>query len=143
MALLLLSLAGWALWLAWYDCRYRRIPNWALLAPAVIAIGLWLVNGHGPFMQSATDAAFGMALCGLLLLPAYRLNWIGGGDLKLGLLVGALLGPLAGGAAMVLAAMLLGLMAAWNRKALELPAGPALLGGLMAVVTAPLWVAGS
>lgn len=139
--MLVLSLAAWALWLAWYDQRHHRIPNLALIVPAVVAIGLWLNNGHGPFMQSGLDAVVGLATCGLLLLPAYLSGRIGGGDLKLALLIGALLGPIAGFAALLLAALLLGVMALIQRKAREVPAGPALLGGLMGVVTAPLWVA--
>lgn len=141
MSLLLLILAGWALWLAWYDQRYHRIPNLALIVPAISVLGLWLTNGHGPFMQSGLDAVVGLATCGLLLLPAYLSGRIGGGDLKLALLIGALLGPIAGFAALLLAALLLGVMALIQRKAREVPAGPALLGGLVGVVTAPLWVA--
>lgn len=142
MVLLLLSLAAWSLWLAWYDYQNHAIPNLALMVPIGVAAGLWLLNGHSPFMQTGLDMLLGMALCGCLLLPAYLLNRVGGGDLKLGMLIGALLGPIAGGAAMILAALILGGMAAWQRKAKEIPAAPALLGGLMGVVTAPLWVAG-
>ena len=141
MSLLSISLAGWALWLAWYDQRHHRIPNLALIVPAVVTVGFWLSHGHGPFMQSGLDAASGVAVCGLLLLPAYLTGRIGGGDLKLALLIGALLGPVAGFAAMLLSAGLLGATALIRRTAREVPAGPALLGGLMGVVTAPLWVA--
>lgn len=141
-ALLLPSLAGWAGWLAWHDLRYHRIPNWALTVPAVLMGGWIWAYGHGPFMQSAWDAVLGATLAAGLLLPAYLGGKLGGGDVKLAILIGLLLGPVATAAALLLAALIIGALAIGQRRQRTLAAAPALLGGLMAVVTAPLWAGG-
>lgn len=73
---------------AWWDLRYRKIPN-ALTLPAIVA-ALCL---HGAFHagQGLLLSLAGALAAGALVLPGYALGFTGGGDLKLLMAVGALL----------------------------------------------------
>jgi prepilin peptidase CpaA len=73
---------------AFFDYRFRRIPNW------LIVIGLLsglIINGYlgsGPLMQSILGFVIGIAV---LIVP-FAFGWIGAGDVKYLGVVGALLG---------------------------------------------------
>jgi prepilin peptidase CpaA len=73
---------------AFFDYRFRRIPNW------LIVIGLLsglVINGYlgtGPLMQSILGFVIGIAV---LIVP-FAFGWIGAGDVKYLGVVGALLG---------------------------------------------------
>jgi prepilin peptidase CpaA len=73
----------------YYDLRHRRVPNLLVLAflaggCALLACGGWSALGRG--LQ-------GM-LCGfLVLLPAFFLRMVGGGDVKSLAVIGLLAGP--------------------------------------------------
>jgi prepilin peptidase CpaA len=113
-ALLLLGVS------AFWDLRYRKIPNWATL-PA-IALGL-VLNGlfHGWGGMKASGTGFLIGFGALLVL--FVLSWMGGGDVKLMAAVGALKGyPFVVSALWysLIAGVLLGvIMLIWNRKTLR------------------------
>ncbi|NLY56765.1 MAG: prepilin peptidase [Firmicutes bacterium] len=92
------------------DVRYRRIPN-ALLVP--FAIWGMALQAYAFGWPGAADAAGGLGLGLLLLLPAYLAGGIGGGDVKLLATIGAI-----GGLAFVWRTFLAG----------------ALVGGILAVI---------
>lgn len=76
-------ISGWALLVAWFDLRDRRVPN-ALSLGGLAAAIVWLVltgatlTGDTP---KAAFLAFGLAL--LLTGPGYALKMLGAGDVKL------------------------------------------------------------
>jgi len=75
---------------AYFDVRYRRIPNWlvAIGLCSGLLLNVWLVG-----LSGIGVALFG-TLAGLaLLLPFYVLRGMGAGDVKLLAAVGALVGP--------------------------------------------------
>ncbi len=86
-----LALAGGLVTIAaYFDVRYRRIPNWLVASGLCsgLALNVWLMGASG-----AAVALFG-ALAGLaLLLPFYLAHGVGAGDVKLLSAVGALVGP--------------------------------------------------
>ena len=71
------------------DVRTRRIPNW--LTGAIAAGGFGLAFGGGTVTPA--QAAFGVALGLLLMLPGHVIGATGAGDVKLMAAVGAFLGP--------------------------------------------------
>jgi prepilin peptidase CpaA len=101
---LLLCLTGAA---AFFDARTQRIPNWlvgvGLVVALVVRIGLALATLESPSHRAVAGAALGalggvaLGLIGCALLPLilYRAGAIGGGDVKLLAVAGALvaLGP--------------------------------------------------
>jgi prepilin peptidase CpaA len=114
LALLLLGVC------AYWDLRYRKIPNWATL-PGVI-LGL-VMNGllHGWGGMKASGIGFLIGFGALLVL--FVLSWMGGGDVKLMAAVGALKGyPFVVSALFysLIAGVLLGvIMLIWNRRTLR------------------------
>jgi len=75
------------------DGRTGRIPNWLTLAGGILSLGIHGVSGGLPGL---VPSVVGAALCGLVPFVLYwasRGTAIGGGDLKLFLVLGALLGP--------------------------------------------------
>lgn len=72
------------------DLRYQRIPNLLVL----MALGLALLL-HGYLEQWAglLMALQGAGLALAMLLPAYAIRWLGAGDVKLMIAVGAFAGP--------------------------------------------------
>lgn len=64
---------------AWHDLRWRRIPNEATLA----VVALWMAHallGGAPRPGDALTAAAAILALGIV---AWRLGWLGGGDVKL------------------------------------------------------------
>jgi prepilin peptidase CpaA len=85
-----LVLLGVLAWASAADLRDRRIPN-RLTFPA-IAVGLVLsaaLGGADGLLDSAKGTGIGLAI----LLPLFALRWMGAGDVKLLMAVGALKGP--------------------------------------------------
>lgn len=71
------------------DVRRMRIPN-ALTFPALpLALGAAALDGGGPGLLAATLGALAALL---LLLAPYALGWLGAGDVKAMLVIGALFG---------------------------------------------------
>jgi prepilin peptidase CpaA len=72
-----------------HDVRTRRIPNWVALGGVVAALALRAAMGRGELIDGLVGAALGLSI-GLLL---FALRLFGGGDGKLLMAVGAFLGP--------------------------------------------------
>ena len=72
------------------DWRSRRIPNW-LTVPA-LAVGIMLGAVLGGW-AGVRDSLLGAGLGLLVLLPFVFANFVGMGDLKFMIALGALLGP--------------------------------------------------
>ncbi len=120
------------------DLRYRRIPNWLLIPPLLVAVGLapwgWLGRGAVTPVEAYTQAGLGVGAAVLILLPAWLLHeGIGAADVKLGMLIGAAFGFRILLVAMVLtlaASAVVGLAVGWRRsRKLELPMGTFLAAG--------------
>lgn len=104
-------LVFWAITLAYFDFRYRRIPNVLSLGAWVVAAGVLLIQhcsllGHQP--QSALMAA---CFAGAVTLPAYALKKLGAGDVKMLIAIGLLTSLQITITCFVVAAVLGGLMA--------------------------------
>ncbi len=128
-------LAAWAVAIAIGDARSRRIPNALLLAAALPALLLLLLDGRGPLGAGPADSLLGAALCTVPWLPGWRLKMVGAGDVKYAACIGLLLGWLPGLRVMLYAGVILGIMAglAWLRSSggSRLPMGLALSAGLL------------
>lgn len=74
---------------AFYDIRWRRIPNWLVLTALVVGLGActWL-GGLNGLLRGA--GGFGIAL--LLYFPLYLARGMGAGDVKLMAAMGVCLG---------------------------------------------------
>ncbi len=103
---------------AWWDLRYRRIPN-AITFPAVV-FALCL-HGAANAGQGVLLSLAGMLAATALVLPGYALGFTGGGDVKLLAAVGALLSfptaVLASLLSLVLGGLLSVLISLWRRNA--------------------------
>jgi prepilin peptidase CpaA len=74
---------------AFYDLRYRRIPNW------VVLMGLLLGLGANTFLSrwaGLERSLLGAGLAFLIYFPLYLLRGMGAGDVKLMAAVGAIVG---------------------------------------------------
>jgi prepilin peptidase CpaA len=86
---------------AWFDWRKGEIPNWVTLGPlglgllAHLVIGALSAGARGA-LWSVIGALVGAIACGLVPALLYWKGAIGGGDLKLLVALGALLGPMLG-----------------------------------------------
>ena len=78
---------------AWTDHRSGRIPNWLTVSGILIGLGIGLWGGGGHGLLLALASALAVALVPLLL---FKVNALGGGDVKLFAALGALLGAEAG-----------------------------------------------
>lgn len=92
------SLPGFAEWIlasfavsaAIFDLIQRRIPNWLALTALLTGLGLnLLAHQLTGFWQALT----GIGLACLIYFPLYLLRVVGGGDVKLMVALGALVGP--------------------------------------------------
>ncbi len=127
-----------------YDLRWKLLPDklvfpFAVLAAVqVIVLALWENN-----LGSIFDAALGAAAVSgtfYILFQVSKGTWIGGGDVKLGLVLGPLAGNLAEGFLLLFTASVAGLIASLplllrgraNAKT-QLPFGPFLILGLIIV----------
>jgi len=72
-----------------YDLRYRKIPNWLVLAGLILGFGLntFLFGATGLLMS-----AKGMGLALAIYFPLYLLRAMGAGDAKLMAAVGSMVG---------------------------------------------------
>ncbi len=72
-----------------YDIRFRRIPNWLVLAGLVIGIGLntFLFEWAGLLF-----ALKGFAFAFVIYFPLYLLRGMGAGDVKLMAAIGSIVG---------------------------------------------------
>ena len=61
------------------DVRYRRIPNWTVLAVAALFVP-WIFLGPGVSILSALEAAL---ICFVVSCAMYALRFLGAGDSKL------------------------------------------------------------
>ena len=84
---MLILVTPWLMVLCWYDCKYRRLPNYLTLGMAVGAL-VWRL-GYGRMPLFADGVAGGLA-AGLFLLIPFLLGGAGGGDLKMLTAVGCL-----------------------------------------------------
>lgn len=101
------ALTAVAVTATWHDFRSRRIPNALVLGGLVVALGLRAAGGAGELGAGALGAVLGLAL-GLALFAA---GAFGGGDGKLLMVVGAFLGPTRFVVALLVIALLGGLLA--------------------------------
>jgi leader peptidase (prepilin peptidase)/N-methyltransferase len=88
--------------IAWVDLRERRVPNRIVLPAAAVVLALHTLGDPSPEWAIAAAAAFAFLLVPAVVYPA----GLGMGDVKLMLLLGAMLGE------NVLAAVLVGFVAA-------------------------------
>jgi prepilin peptidase CpaA len=105
---------------AYWDVRYRRIPNWATLPGVALGLGL---NGLFFGWQGLKTSGLGLLVGFGALLILFVLGWMGGGDVKLMAAVGALKGyPFVVSALFysLIVALVIGVaMLIWNRKTLS------------------------
>jgi prepilin peptidase CpaA len=73
-----------------FDIRYRRIPNWLVLAGIIVGFA-WNVYSFG--WSGLGRASGGLGLGFILYFPLYLLRARGAGDVKLLAAVGAVTGP--------------------------------------------------
>ena len=71
------------------DVKNRRIPNWLTVSTLVVALLVRAIPG-GPLLS---QGLLGFGLAFVVVLPVFGLRLMGGGDAKLLMVVGALLGP--------------------------------------------------
>jgi prepilin peptidase CpaA len=111
------ALVGYA---GWIDLRTRRIPNWLTLGILLFGLMLKAPTGLGPLASGAIGAALGLALAVVL----FGLGAVGGGDGKLLIGVGAFLGHERFVGALLLIAVLGGLLGVFEavRRGVILPA---------------------
>jgi prepilin peptidase CpaA len=105
---------------AYWDLRYRKIPNWATLPGIVLGLTLnGLFRGWGGMKASGIGFLVGFGA----LLVLFVLSWMGGGDVKLMAAVGALKGyPFVVSAlfySLIVGVVLGVIMLIWNRKTLR------------------------
>jgi prepilin peptidase CpaA len=73
-----------------YDVRYRRIPNWLVLA-GIVAGFAWNIFSAGGAGLGRAAAGFGLGF--VLYFPLYLLRARGAGDVKLLAAAGSIAGP--------------------------------------------------
>jgi prepilin peptidase CpaA len=73
-----------------FDIRYRRIPNWLVLAGLIVGLA-WNVYTSG--WSGLLHASEGLGLGFILYFPLYLIRARGAGDVKLLAAVGAVTGP--------------------------------------------------
>ncbi len=71
------------------DVRSRRIPNWWVLLGTLLALLLRGTDG----MTALFDGLLGLGMAFAVTLPFFALGALGGGDAKLLMTVGAFMGP--------------------------------------------------
>jgi prepilin peptidase CpaA len=76
---------------AYFDIRWRRIPNWLTLPSFLLAFALSAFLADFP-MRGVRHAALGLLAAMIVYLPLYLLRGMGAGDVKLMAAIGALVG---------------------------------------------------
>ena len=71
------------------DIKWRRVPNW--LTVSMVIAGFGLAFGQSGFSGLGSAFIGFLAALGLFLVP-FAMGWLGGGDVKLFIALGALLG---------------------------------------------------
>jgi len=115
-----------------------------VLFPAALAV---LVRGEGLLGATPIDSLFGACVGGGLLMPGYLSAKLGAGDVKLAAVHGVLLGVVGVLQALLLSALLLGLISLLvlvglglrRARGLRLPAAVALGGGFVAAMLLSQW----
>ena len=79
----------WLVVLGWYDCAYRRLPNYLTLGGAAAFLVLRLAAGG---LAPALNGLLGGAAGGAFLLLPFLLRGAGAGDVKMFFAVGILSG---------------------------------------------------
>ncbi|MBI2863993.1 MAG: prepilin peptidase [Chloroflexi bacterium] len=90
------------------DLRQRRIPNRVTLPMLVGGLALRIVAGG---QSSIVVGLVGAGLALAIMLGPFVLNWIGAGDVKMSLAIGALMGPDFVFAALLFASLAAGVIA--------------------------------
>jgi prepilin peptidase CpaA len=75
---------------AFYDIRFRRIPNWLNLSGLILGFGL---NAFFFQLHGTITAGLGLLCAVAIYMPLYLLRGMGAGDVKLMAAVGSLVGP--------------------------------------------------
>lgn len=78
----------WAVAVAVSDCRFRRVSNVLVLAGLAAALASAFFF-HGPFGLAPMQAAIGMVVGLVALLPFYMVGMMGGADVKVFAVLGA------------------------------------------------------
>lgn len=122
-----------------YDTQYKEIPDQLSLPAIAIAIVGNLIFGEPEIMSMLIGAA-GIFTFFLLQFVLSKGSWIGGGDLRLAILVGVLLGWEMGLLALIISYLLGGLFSIYlliakkvQRKT-QIPFGPFLVTGIIIAV---------
>lgn len=136
-------LALWALAVAVFDVRQRRVPNTLLILLAVPAALVLAFNRQGLLGAGIGASLAGLVLGAAPLFAGYLSGQVGAGDVKLSAVQGFVLGLAGCFEALLVSGVVLGLMTvlALQRKQdddtkLRLPAAVALVVGFIAVVLA-------
>lgn len=79
---LTLLLVCWAIVVAYFDIRYRRIPNVLSLGAWVAALLILLTQGHSLTGASLASTGGAAAFALLVTLPGYLTHRLGAGDVK-------------------------------------------------------------
>lgn len=114
------------------DVRTRRIPNWLTGGLAAAGFGLAFAGGSVTPLQ----AAYGLGVGLLLMMPAHVIGAMGAGDVKLMAAIGAVVGPdlvlraflysaVAGGGFALVVALRRGILASTLQDATLLVTSPA------------------
>lgn len=84
IALVLLVLTA-----AFWDLRWRKIPNWLVLSGLIVGFAL---NGFLFEWQGVKLAALGLGIAFAVYFPLYLIRAMGAGDVKLMMAIGSLVG---------------------------------------------------
>ena len=79
----------WAGVLAFYDFRWRTLPNWLTIGGAILFLGVRFVKGG---VGSLTSGVAAGSVAGAFLLVPFLLRGAGGGDVKMLFAAGAMAG---------------------------------------------------
>ncbi|MCQ9351472.1 A24 family peptidase [Corynebacterium sp. 209RC1] len=129
---------GWASALCWWDVREHRLPNVLTLPAAAAVLGLGLVVHPAALCGAALWSGL---YASQRVLPGAK-GAIGGGDVKLAVTLGAVLGfwgilPVLGAMAIAQVSTLLALVAARRQVVAHGP--PMVLGTAVALAAAVNW----
>ena len=123
-----LILLTWAVSIAYFDARFRRIPNLLTLGAWLVAVGLLLINHVSLWGSEASSAVLAAGFGLLMTLPAYLIHRLGAGDVKYIVAIGLLTSWPVTARCFVIAAVAGGLIAVvWLSVPRLLPLLPATL----------------